>query len=505
MVARVVTFTIEGLQPRPVWVEVDIRAGLPAFTVVGLADPAVREARDRVRAAILNSGFEFPQRRITANLAPANLRKVGPGFDLALAVGVLVASQQLSAALLSDFAVFGELSLLGELRSIYGALAVAEGVSQVGLRGVVLPRDNAREAALIEGVTVAGVTTLRAAAKVLTGGEIPALPSDTAQSTVSCELDLADIRGQAPAVMALEVAAAGGHNLLLQGPPGTGKTMLAQRLPTIMPPLTRQESIEVTRVHSVVGSHSGEQLVSRRPFRAPHHTISAAGLVGGGKTPVPGEATLAHRGVLFLDELSEFSRCTLESLRQPLEDRCVVIVRAQRTVVFPTEFMLVAATNPCPCGVLNTPGDRCVCTAADLARRRRHLSSALLDRIDILIDVQRPESAALSQAPTTSSASVRERVTVARERQASRLERYKASCNAQLDIRSLRSCLQLTEQAQSALARAYQRGTLSARGHDRVLRVAQTVADLAGKQRIEVEHVMCALTMRQLVGDSDGR
>ncbi|HWN73348.1 MAG TPA: YifB family Mg chelatase-like AAA ATPase [Solirubrobacterales bacterium] len=493
MLATARTFTLDGISARPVRVEVDVHRGLPNFTIVGLPDAAVREARERVRAALVNCGFEFPLRRIVVNLAPASLRKAGPGMDLAIAAALLSASGQLEWEGLARVALAGELALDGSTRPIQGALAIAEAAREGGAEAIVLPAENGPEAALAAGIGVIGVEALGQLPALVTGEWDPPRPQP-----LPLQLDpppgapdLADLRGQPHLRHALEVAAAGGHSLLMIGPPGAGKSLAASRLPSILPPLAVGEALEVARIASACGRLEG--LPGGRPFRAPHHTVSAAGLVGGGSPPRPGEVTTAHRGVLFLDELCEFRRDALEALRAPLESGEVVISRVGGQRCLPCRFMLVAAANSCPCGRGDADPD-CTCSPYEVQRYQGKLSGALADRIDILAAVRQPSAAEIGGAPGEPSAAVRERVCAARERQELRLG--PGRCNAEMTPAEARAC-KLNADAASLLTDLYARQRLSGRAHDRALRLAQTIADLAGVEEIGAEQMAQALQMRR--------
>jgi magnesium chelatase family protein len=493
MLASARTFTLDGIDARAVRVEVDVHRGLPAFSVVGLPDAAVREARERVRAALSNCGFEFPLRRIVANLAPASLRKAGPGLDLAMAGALLAASDQLRWDRTPPVMV-GELALDGSVRPVPGVLAIAEAARRSGADAIVVPAENGAEAALVEEIDVIPLERLEQIRALADGSWEPQRPAPmTLQlGTPAGVPDLADLRGQRHLRHALEVAAAGGHSLLMVGPPGAGKSLAASRLPSILPPLEATEALEVARIASACGRLGGWP-VTGRPFRAPHHTVSPAGLVGGGNPPGPGEATLAHRGVLFLDELCEFRRDSLEALRAPLETGRVAIARSRASRTLPCSFMLVAAANPCPCG-RGEADPECSCAPQDVRRYQGRLSGALADRLDILVAVRQPGREEISGGPGEPSAAVRDRVRAARERQEHRLG--PGRCNAAMTPNEARDC-SLGEAASALLGDAYLRRGLSGRAHDRVLRLARTIADLEGSEAVEREQMAQALQLRR--------
>jgi len=504
MLARVLSGALIGIDAYPVEVEVDIAQGLPQFSTVGLPEGAVKESKDRVKSAIKNSSYDFPNRRITINLAPADIRKEGASFDLPMAIGLLTATGVIPAERAERYLFMGELSLDGRIKPVRGVLPVAVAARSWGLEGLILPEDNAREGSLVDALPVFPVTTLGEVVDFLTGNSsLQPFRVDIEElfrKAVEEDLDFAEVRGQAHVKRALEVAAAGGHNLLMVGPPGSGKTMLARRLSTILPPQTFEEALETTKIHSIMGLlPSGQALITRRIFRSPHHTISDAGLIGGGTHPKPGEVSLAHNGVLFLDELPEFKKNVLEMLRQPLEDGQVCISRAAQSLTYPATFMMVAAMNPCPCGFLGDPQHECSCTPPMLQRYRTRLSGPLLDRIDLHIEVPRINHQDLTDtAPVEASAAIRSRVEAARNRQHVRLEQLGVHCNARMRPRQLQQFCQTDAAGQALLEMVTDRLGLSARTYTRILKVARTIADLAGEENIREEHLAEAIQYRSL-------
>jgi magnesium chelatase family protein len=506
MLARVWSASIVGIDAVKVGVEVDVSGGLPGIVVLGLPDSAIQESRERVKATLKNAGFAFPMRKIVINLTPADLRKEGPCFDLPISVGILAASEQVNPDLLGDYLFLGEVSLDGSLRAVAGVLPIAANAQKMGIAGLVLPADNAQEAAVVEGLAVYGCKHLSDVVDFLNNpGRYQPVQLDNSVETLYAtslqSADLQDVKGQAHARRALEIAAAGGHNLIFVGPPGSGKTMLARRLSGILPPLSFAESLEVTRIHSVAGLLKNRgSLVRDRPFRSPHHSASGPSLVGGGTFPRPGEISLSHNGILFLDELTEFKRDVLEFLRQPLEDGFVTISRTKQSVMFPAQFTLVASTNPCPCGYYGDTIQQCTCSPRQREQYWSKLSGPLMDRIDLQVAVNRLKPEEITQQPMgEGSKSVRQRVQEARDRATTRFQKEpNLRCNAQMQSNHLQKWCKLDDASRNLLEAAIRKLGLSARASDRVLKVGRTIADLAGEDELKANHLAEAIQYRTI-------